>query len=45
MCEWEKYFFAIPYSTYDLRRKLQLCWTDLGLSVFSAQPVQKGASI
>jgi len=36
---------AIPYSTYDLSRKLQLYWTYLGLSGVSAQPVQMGSSI
>jgi len=45
MCVSEKYFSAIPYSTYDLPRKLQLYWTYLDLSAIPAQPVQKGALI
>jgi len=39
MCGGEKYFSAIPYSTYDPPRKLQWYSTYLGLSVVPAQPV------
>jgi len=46
MCRGEKYFSAISYSTYDPLRKFQCNLTyTVGLSVVSAQPVQKGASI
>jgi len=38
MCGGEKYFFTIPYFTYDLLRKLHY----LDLSVVLAQLVQKG---
>jgi len=45
MCGGETYFSAIPYSTDDLPRELQWCWTYLDLSVVPAQLVQKGVSI
>jgi len=45
MCGGEKYFSAIPYSTYDLPIELQWYWIYSGLSLVSTQPVEKGASI